>query len=82
MGIQNKCVISLGSVTVATRAQKALAAAALYTEIVKLGEDSLKKGCAYGLEFSCPSRSSVEAVLSDAGIRIREYITESERASR
>ena len=32
---KNKCVVSLGSVTVATRAQRALAGAAIYSEIVK-----------------------------------------------
>ena len=71
MGFQNKCVVSLGSVTVATRAQRLLAAAALYSEIVKLDDDALGKGCTYGLEFGCSSEGNVKAVLKNAGIRIR-----------
>ena len=72
--IKNKCVVSLGSVTVATRAQRALTNAAIYSEIVKLGDDEFGKGCTYGLEFGCPSKGNVKAVLDSAGIRIRGYI--------
>lgn len=71
MSIQNKCTVSLGSVTVATRAQRILAGAALYSEIVKLGDDSLGRGCTYGLEFGCASSGNVRSVLEEAGIRIR-----------
>lgn len=74
MGLQNKCVVSLGSVTVATRAQRVLAAAALYSEIVKLADDALGKGCTYGLEFACSAEGNVKTVLENAGIRIRGYI--------
>ena len=73
LSIQNKCVVSLGSVTVATRAQRALANAALYSEIVKLGDDPLGKGCAYGLEFGCSAKGNVKTVLESAGIRIRGF---------
>lgn len=73
MNIQNKCVVSLGSITVATRAQRVLAGAALYSEIVKLGDDSLGKGCTYGLEFGCSSKTGVKAALENAGIRIRGF---------
>lgn len=72
--IKNKCIVSLGSITVATRAQRALSGAAIYSEIVKLGDDSQEKGCTYGLEFGCPSKGNVKTVLENAGIRIRGYI--------
>ena len=72
--IKNKCVVSLGSVTAATRAQRALSGAAIYSEIVKLGDDTLGKGCTYGLEFGCPSKENVSKVLENAGIRPRGYI--------
>ena len=72
--IKSKCVASLGSITVATRAQRALANAAIYSEIVKLGDDSLGKGCTYGLEFGCSSKDNVKAVLESAGIRIRGFV--------
>ena len=72
--IKGRCIVSLGSVTVATRAQRALAGAAIYSEIVKLGDDETGKGCTYGLEFGCSSKENVKTVLDNAGIRIRGYI--------
>lgn len=73
MGIQNRCTVALGSVTNATRAQRVLAHAAIYSEIVKLGGDAHGKGCTYGLEFGCSQRANVSAVLGNAGIRHRGF---------
>ena len=74
MGIQNKCALSLGSVTVATRAQRALARAAIYSEIIRLGGDSRGTGCTYGIEFGCSQLGNVKTVLGSIGIRAREII--------
>ena len=74
MSIQNKCAVSIGSVTLATRAARALSGAAIYSEITKFGDDSLSRGCSYGLEFSCSQKENVMTVLRNAGIRVRGYI--------
>ena len=73
MGIHNRCVASLGSITSATRAQRALASAAIYSEIIKLGDDAQGKGCTYGLEFGCSQLENVKTVFANAGIRPRDY---------
>ena len=73
MGIQNRCTVTLGSITSATRAQRALASAAIYSEIIKLGDDAQGRGCTYGLEFGCSQRENVKTVLANAGIRPRSY---------
>ena len=72
MGIQNRCVVTLGSVTNATRAQRALARAAIYSELIKLGGDAHGKGCTYGLEFGCSQLVGVMTVLNNSGIKYRK----------
>lgn len=76
MGIQNKCGASLGSVTAATQAQRLLASAAIYSEIVRLDNDKGGKGCAYGVEFPCSQKGNVKAIFGNAGIRPRNFYTE------
>jgi len=82
MGIQNKCGVTLGSVTSATRAQRALASAAIYSEIIKLGDDAQGRGCTYGLEFGCSQKENVRTVLANAGIRPRGYFEGESEVSR
>lgn len=67
------CTAILGSVTQAMRAQRALASAAILSEVRKVDAVSGRRGCAYGIEYSCLQRGNVKAVLEGAGIRVRLY---------
>ena len=73
MSIQNKCTAALGSVTAATAAQRALARAAVYSEVVRLNGSNGGRGCVYGIEFPCSLTSNVRAVLANARIRVRGF---------
>lgn len=66
-----KCKLSLGSVTYAEKAMRALAKAAIYSEIVKLDGDR-GHGCVYGLELSCPQLENAKTVLRAAGIKAKD----------
>ena len=70
--MNTKCTVSVGSVTYAEKAMRALASAAIYSEIVKLDE-SRSRGCIYGLEFSCSQSENVRAVLHNAGIKTKSF---------
>ena len=70
--MSTKCTVTLGSVTYAEKAMRALASAAIYSEIVKLDE-SRSRGCIYGLEFPCSQTDNVRAVLKQAGIKIKAF---------
>ena len=72
MMINSTCGVSVGSVTYAIKAQKALAVAAIHSEIVKLDSGNFGKGCTYGLEFGCSQLDGVKTVLKNSGIRFRE----------
>ena len=67
------CSAELQSMTVAHKAQNALAAAAIPTEIIKIGSPSARRGCAYGIEFACSQSNNVAAVLSGAGISVKKW---------
>lgn len=68
------CRVTVGSVTYATKAQRALTNAAIYSETVKLDSGNFGKGCTYGLEFPCVQWENVRTVLASAGIKARDYI--------
>ena len=72
------CRAAIGGLTLAMRAQKALAAAAIPTAVIKYDSDARSnKGCTYGLAFSCAQRINVETVLVGEGIKVREWKAES-----
>ena len=68
-----ECIAVIGSMTRAMRAQSVLAAAAIRVQIVKADSLQGKNGCAYALSYPCAQTENVKRILSDAGIRVREY---------
>ena len=70
--MNTKCTVSIGSVTYAEKAMRALASAAIYSEIIKLDENR-NRGCIYGLEFPCSQTDNVRAVLRTAGIKTKSF---------
>lgn len=68
------CFADLGSLTLALKAQKLLGAAAIPSAVIKNSSSSrTNKGCSYGLRFSCSQSENVKKVLTDGGIRVREW---------
>lgn len=64
-------VAVLGSMTAAMAAQRALASAAIRSEIIK--QDGGGRGCSYGVVFPSVQRGNVSAILSSAHINVRRY---------
>lgn len=67
----DKCTVSIGSITYASKAQKALSNASIHSEIVKTERSGLGNGCVYGLEFSCSQLNNIRTVLEHAGIKTK-----------
>ena len=65
------CFFELGSVSASMSAQRALAAAAIPSEVIKHEGISRSRGCVYGIEFSCVQANNVRAVLGAANIKIK-----------
>ena len=66
------CLGVIGSTTHATRAQRALARAAIRSEVVKISSEQ-KSGCVYGLRLPCAQRQNAEEVLAHERIPIRGW---------
>ena len=73
------CTAVLGSMTQAMRAQRVLAGAAILSEVLKVDSNALRRGCAFGVEYSCLQRNNVKAVLENAGIRVRSDLEGEEK---
>ena len=63
-----KCVFSIGSVTHAMKAQKALNQAAVPSKVVKTKSEQRGRGCLYGVEIDCMYRNVAMQILSSYGI--------------
>ena len=66
------CTAALGTMTAAQKAQRALASAAIPSGLTKLGDLS-RRGCVWGVSFSCNQKENVRSVLSAAGISVRAW---------
>ncbi len=71
-GNDRNCSAELGSVTAAMKAQRALATAAIPSAVVKI-ESSSRRGCTYGIRFSCNQLGNVRTVLSAARISVKQW---------
>lgn len=67
------CYAELGSVTYAMKAQKALSAAAIPSTVVKSESSSSRRGCTYGIRFSCLQENNVRMVLDAARIPVKQW---------
>lgn len=70
--IGRDCVAEIGSVTYAMKAQRALAQAAIPCAVVK-SERSGRRGCTYGVAFSCSQENNARAVLASARISVKQW---------
>lgn len=72
----NRCTAAMSSLTHCMRAQRLLLSEGLESTIVKLDSSLTKKGCAYGIEFSCNLKREVRSILSRANLSVSQYIDE------
>ena len=68
----SECYAEIGSVTQAMKAQAALNAAAIPSEVIKTGSNT-KRGCVYAVVFSCQQANNVSTVLSKEKINVRYW---------
>lgn len=65
------CTAIVGSQTLAIKAQKTLAQAAIHAEVVKADSSRSGHGCAYGVEVSCAQINNVRTILTGARIPVK-----------
>lgn len=68
------CTAAIGSLTLAMKAHATLAEEGLLCKIVKLDPSMTRKGCAYGIEYSCEDHKAVRSAFNTAKISVSSYI--------
>lgn len=71
---QIKTVAAIGSMTAAIRAQRALQAVSIFSEVVSLLPSETHRGCAYGIEFATEQENAARLALRRERIRVSQYI--------
>lgn len=61
--------------TAAERARRALSAAAIAAETVKVEASRTRRGCTWGVAFPSAQQRNVQVVFSNAGIKTREILS-------
>lgn len=67
------CIFTTSSVTYAMKAKQLLQEYAIPVNTLKISTDRNRKGCVYGIEFSCNQQLNVSRILSAGGIPFEEY---------
>ena len=70
----NSCTAAIGSLTIAMKALAALEKAGITARIVKLNPSMTRKGCAYGIEYSCEYHKAVRSAFNAANVSASSYI--------
>ena len=68
-----ECRAALGPISAAIRAERALLFAGIAAQVVALEPHETKKGCAFGITFSCMEEARVRATLRAAKISVSQY---------
>lgn len=74
----NICIATIPSLNICIKAQKALNENAIFCRIVSIDPKLTKRGCAYGIEFSCSDERNVRSILRHAGIRPSQFLSSEE----
>ena len=68
----SECSAEIGSITQAMKAQEALSSAAVPSKVIK-SQASSRRGCVYGVSYSCSQENNVRAILSNARIPVKHW---------
>lgn len=70
----NICIATIPSLNICIKAQKALAEYGIFSKIVSIDPKLTRRGCAYGVEFSCSDERNVKSILRRAGIYPSQFL--------
>ena len=70
----NICIATIPSINICIKAQKALADNKIFCKIISIDPKLTKRGCAYGIEFSCSEEKNVKSILRRVGIYPSQFL--------
>ncbi|MBQ2757657.1 MAG: DUF3343 domain-containing protein [Clostridia bacterium] len=72
---KKKTVAAIGAMTVAIKAQRALASEGIAAEVIALSPEQTRRGCAYGIEFFEADERTVRVALAAVRIQPSQFIS-------
>ena len=70
----NICIATIPSMNICIKAQKALTDNKIFCKIISIDPKLTKRGCAYGIEFSCSEEKNVKSILRRVGIHPSQFL--------
>ena len=72
-----RCVAAVSTMTMAMKAQHTLLNAGITAEVVALSPNQTKRGCAFGVEYSCAKQGYAKPLLQEADISVSQFFKKS-----
>ena len=71
--LQTECCAALGPMSAAIRAERVLRDAGVTAHVIALEPDETKRGCAFGIAYTCTEDGRVRATLRANRISVSQY---------
>ena len=65
----NNCISTIPSLNISIKVQKELAKIGVFCKIISLDPSMSHRGCAYGIEYSCYNKQTVDLILHRLRVR-------------
>lgn len=70
----NNCIAAINSLNKCIKAEKVLSSAGYFCKIISLDPSLTRRGCAYGVEFSCSEENEIRKILRAARIDVTQFV--------
>ena len=70
----NTCIATMQTVNISIKAQKALSNEGIFSKIITIDPSLTRRGCSYGIEFSCAEEATVRRILRQDGIKNTQFL--------
>ena len=68
------CIATIPSLNICIKAQRVLANQGIYSRVVSIDPALTRRGCSYGIEFSCSEKQNIKNILRRAGVSISQFL--------
>lgn len=68
------CVAAIGSMTMAIKGSRILAQGGISAQIIALSASETRRGCGYGVSYSCGKQYAVQQLFKNARFPVSQYL--------
>ena len=71
---EGACVAAIGTMTMAIKGSRILAQGGISAQIIALSASETRRGCGYGLSYSCDKQYEVQQLFRAARFPVSQYL--------